>query len=84
MRHPLLVLFSLASLASAQWVDLWPAAAPGGKPRPAGSEVQLDGGRLTDIEKPQYQVYLPAKEKATGAAVVILPGGGYSVLAAGS
>ncbi len=83
MRHPLVVLLSLTSLASAQWVDLWPAAAPGGNPRPAASDVLLDRERLTEIEKPQYQVYLPAKEKATGAAVVILPGGGYSVLAAG-
>lgn len=82
MRHSLLVMLSITSLASAQWVDLWPSAAPGGKPRPAASDVPLDRGRLTEIEKPQYQVYPPAKEKATAAAVVILPGGGYSVLAA--
>jgi acetyl esterase/lipase len=82
MRHTLLVMSAITSLASAQWVDLWPAAAPGGKPSPAGSEITLDRGRLTEIEKPQYQVYLPTKEKATGAAAVILPGGGYSVLAA--
>jgi acetyl esterase/lipase len=81
--RPFLMLLSTLSLASAQWIDLWPGAAPGGHAPVAGSEVRLDNERLTDIEKPQYQVYLPAKEKATGAAAVILPGGGYSVLAAG-
>lgn len=74
----------MASFSSAQWIDLWPGAAPGGhSPAVTGSEVRLEREMLTDIEKPQYQVYLPAKDKATGAAAVILPGGGYSVLAAG-
>ena len=54
---------------------------------PAASPVPPDPkrwqrGRLSDIETPQYQVYLPDKAKATGAAVVILPGGGYGILAA--
>lgn len=81
MHRTALMFLALGSLASAQMVDLWPAAAPGAKPRPAGSESIGKGGRLSDIEKPQYQVYLPAKEKATGAAVVILPGGGYGIVA---
>jgi acetyl esterase/lipase len=41
-----------------------------------------EGRRFTDIEIPQYQVYPADKEKATGAAVLILPGGGYGMLAA--
>jgi acetyl esterase/lipase len=69
------------SIASAQWNNLWPGEAPGAKPRPAGSETNKDG-RLSDIEIPQYQVYLPDAGKATGAAVLIFPGGGYGVLAA--
>lgn len=87
MIHPsvsrlALAFLSLSSLAGAQWVNLWPAAAPGSQSRPAGSEVLLERGRLTEIETPQYQIHLPAKGKATGAAAVIFPGGGYSVLAA--
>ena len=69
------------SLATAQWNNLWPAAAPGAKPRPVGTETNKDG-RLGDIEIPQYQVYLPDAAKATGAAALILPGGGYGILAA--
>ncbi len=69
------------SLATAQWVNLWPGEAPGAKPLPVGSETNKDG-RLGDIEIPQYQVYLPDPAKATGAAALIFPGGGYGILAA--
>ena len=47
---------------------LWPDGAPGAK-----------GDREGD--KPTLTIYLPPKEKATGAAVVICPGGGYGFLA---
>lgn len=77
-----LAFLSLANLASAQWVNLWPDQAPAALARPVGSEVITKDGHFTDIETPQYQVYLPENDKATGAAVVILPGGGYGVLAA--
>ncbi|MEO5712341.1 MAG: alpha/beta hydrolase [Luteolibacter sp.] len=77
-----LIFLSLASMAAAEWSNLWPVEAPGAKQPPAGSEKSKDGGRMTDIEIPQYEVYLPEKGKTTGAAVVILPGGGYGILAA--
>lgn len=76
----LALLFALSSLASAQWTNLWPGEAPGAKQPPAGTEKN-DNGHLTDIEIPQYQVYLPEKDKASGAAVIVLPGGGYGMLA---
>ncbi|MHC4542666.1 MAG: hypothetical protein ACYS74_23275, partial [Planctomycetota bacterium] len=47
---------------------LWPDGAPGAK----GSD---------EGDKPALTVYLPAKEPATGTAVVICPGGGYGHLA---
>jgi acetyl esterase/lipase len=47
---------------------LWPDGAPGAK----GND---------DGDKPSLTIYLPDKEKATGAAVVIFPGGGYGHLA---
>lgn len=69
-------------VASADWHPLWPGGAPGGA-KPAGvTEKSMDGGRLTDTESPQYQVFLPDEKIRTGAAVVIFPGGGYTVLAA--
>lgn len=47
---------------------LWADGAPGAR----GSE---------DGDKPELTMYLPPREKATGAAVVICPGGGYGHLA---
>lgn len=49
---------------------LWPDGAPGAK----GD---------TPNDKPELTFYLPVKSKATGAAVVICPGGGYGHLAMG-
>src|SRR5262249_60947787 len=34
-----------------------------------------------DADKPSITIYLPPAEKATGAAVVVCPGGGYGHLA---
>ena len=81
MSRILFVMLSLLSLANAEWSNLWPNEAPGAKQPPAGTEKNGEGGRLSDIEIPQYQVYLPEKSKANGTAVVILPGGGYGGLA---
>ncbi len=49
---------------------LWPDGAPGAKGDAAG-------------DKPTLTIYLPAKDKATGTAVVICPGGAYGGLAMG-
>jgi len=80
MRTVLFILLS-SSLLHADWENLWPAAAPGAPRPPAGTESTYEGGRMKMIEVPQYWVHLPPKEKANGAAAVIFPGGGYSILA---
>lgn len=38
--------------------------------------------RISKVSRPTLTVYFPAKEKATGAAVIVCPGGGYRILAA--
>ena len=82
MQRILLISISLVSLAGAQWSNLWPGKAPGAKQPLPGTETIVEGGRIIDIEIPQYQAYLPEKSKSTGAAAIILPGGGYGRLAA--
>jgi acetyl esterase/lipase len=77
----LIILHLTASLLRADWQSLWPGEAPGAPRPPAGTESTYEGGRMKMIEVPQYWVHLPDKDKANGAAVVILPGGGYSILA---
>jgi acetyl esterase/lipase len=57
-----------------QTYPLWPQGAPGA----SGSDVG-DENHSGDI--PTITVYLPPKEKASGASIVICPGGGYGFLA---
>ena len=66
---------------SADWLPLWPGAAPGGTKPVVVNETEREGGRLTDIAVPQYEVHLPSSSRRSGAAVIILPGGGYTILA---
>ena len=70
----LLVLASFAAAfdtagAEPEKLILWPDGAPGAK-----------GKEATD--QPWMDLYVPPKEKANGAAMVVLPGGGYGGLAA--
>lgn len=78
---PLLLSLALSLTAAADWQPLWPGEAPGAKRPPAGSETVADGWRFSDIEVPQYFAYPAPKDKNTGKAVLIFPGGGYGILA---
>lgn len=66
-------------------LKLWPDGIPGSKTDPSYVEkITITDGRITRCEKvvtPDLTVFLPSPEKATGAAVLIFPGGGYGVLA---
>jgi acetyl esterase/lipase len=67
--------------------DVWPGRAPGEPDQPSNETLRpaKPGARaqklITDVSRPTLTVYRPAKDKDTGAAVLICPGGGYSVLA---
>jgi acetyl esterase/lipase len=68
-------------------VDVWPGKAPG-ETGTIGEEKFLEQKagekkvkRLTNVSKPTLTIFRPAKDKDTGAAVVICPGGGYNILA---
>ena len=79
-------LFSCPSWAAQKptTLDVWPGKAPGEKgdigeekylPQTGGKLVQ----RLTNVTRPTVTIYRP--DKGNGAAVLICPGGGYSILA---
>lgn len=80
--------FSLPAFAAEPLatVDVWPGKAPG-ETGTIGEEKLLEpqGGkpvqRLTNVTKPTIAIYKPSPETDTGAAVLICPGGGYSILA---
>jgi acetyl esterase/lipase len=85
MKTLIPIMMSLSAscmMASAEWQPLWPGEAPGGAKPVVIQESEGEGGRLADIAVPQYEVYLPEASRRSGAAVVILPGGGYTILAA--
>jgi acetyl esterase/lipase len=66
-----------------QVIDLWPDKVPGEK-GDIGEEKftgQKGSRQLTDVSKPTLTVYRPEKDKDTGVAVLIAPGGGYRFLA---
>jgi acetyl esterase/lipase len=92
MRFLMLILTAgLCAAAPSAPIPLWPSGAPGEQPGPgnekdttteksgliAGKRVARIGG----ITNPTMQIFSPSKEKNTGAAVVVFPGGGYSILA---
>src|SRR5207245_642524 len=65
-------------------VDLWPGGKPPGQTAEPGPDTvnKSKSGkvRLTNVTRPQLKVYLPAKEKNTGTALIIAPGGGFKDL----
>lgn len=61
---------------------LWPGDAPGLRANP-GPEVAEAAGRVSNVSVPTLDVYLPPRDRANGAAIIICSGGGYVRLAAG-
>lgn len=81
------VISMMAAPLSAQHkeIPLWPQGAPGSEEKIA-KEVdeppnQAHGYfKITQVHRPSITVFLPAPEKATGAAMIIAPGGGHQFL----
>ena len=64
-------------------IKLWPKGAPGaeGSVTPETVRLSPDGEHiLSNIQEPSIIPYLPGKAAATGAAVIVAPGGGHSEL----
>lgn len=79
------------SAADAPPIDLWPGAVPGEK-GDVGEEKDTtkpaDGlvagkrvVRIGNVSKPTMTFHRPPKEKDTGTTVLVIPGGGYNILA---
>ncbi len=64
-------------------LNVWPGLPPGDKPN-LGEEKHEAGNMVRGVvTTPTLAVYRPAKEKDTGAAVLIAPGGGFFQLSMG-
>jgi len=68
--------------AQVQTLPLWEGTPPLQKAMDLKEDVRQEGIiRIANVQTPTIEVYLPAKQIATGKAVVIFPGGGYGILA---
>src|SRR4051812_4684533 len=76
-----------ARAADPEPTKLWPGKAPGETKDlpPEGFQKSKNPKdtvkRVENVSEPTITVYPPAKDKANGTAVVVAPGGGYSILA---
>jgi acetyl esterase/lipase len=66
-------------------VPLWANGAPGSEGMQGKQELIVpakpgDSTHLSNIHNPSLLVYLPPKDKATGAAMIVAPGGGHRFL----
>ena len=87
MKTPLLLLACLFAAASAFAAEpeilLWPGGAPGSEGRTDAEKVVTSASgerQVSSVHRPTITPFFPAKEKATGAAVLVIPGGGHRML----
>ena len=92
MRTVVLALILSVPVAAADKpleLPLWPGDAPGEKAGAIPAEAYLPDKanekfpvkRLANVSKPTITVFTPKAELNTGAAVIVVPGGGYNILA---
>ena len=82
VRLALFALMACSALAAADppTVPLWAGGAPGAEGRPSDPAVRVtDTGErvVSKVHNPSLVVYQPEAAKATGAGVIIAPGGGH-------
>ena len=90
LTNSILMIFLLATCAVAarngEVLPLWPNGAPGSEALAGKKELITvpakpgDSLKVSSIHNPSLAIYLPSKEKATGAAMIIAPGGGHRFL----
>jgi len=79
----LIILSTTHTFSQSMKINLWPE---GNIPLSIKNNLQeqaisTDIVRIGKVQVPQIEVYLPNKRSVTGQAVIICPGGGYSILA---
>jgi endo-1,4-beta-xylanase len=87
MRSTLIALLISSSIVAAEppaSIPLWPAGAPGSEGKTAKEVVatsETGEQRVSGVHNPSITPYLPPKDQATGAAILVIPGGGHRLLA---
>ena len=71
---------AIASAVEPNVILLWPNGAPGSEGKTSAEAVRIspEGDHvLSSVHRPSITAYLPPKDKATGTAVLVIPGGGH-------
>lgn len=78
------LLISMLTIAQ-ETIPLYSGGIPNSKPVKDEEYSETSGGILVihKITRPTISIYQPPKEKANGTAIIIYPGGGYWIVAAG-
>ena len=82
MRNIVLIgvlLMSLNIFSQDVQVKLWPEGVP--NQRITDETEKIEDGRVSNVQDPVIDVFLPDKSSTTNQAVIICPGGGYRMLA---
>lgn len=77
----LVLTLSTYGFAHAEWMPLWQKSTTDSNKEQMVKESVGKGGRYTDTSEPAYWYYPADPARRNGAAIVIFPGGGYSILA---
>lgn len=85
IRSPILavlVAFGISTRANENQIPIYDDASPGSEARTRKEIEYLEGGKMMirNVTIPTLTPYLPTAEAATGAAVVVCPGGGFRFL----
>ncbi|WP_209403548.1 alpha/beta hydrolase [Pseudozobellia sp. WGM2] len=78
-----LALITMNTFAQDTILPLWPTGKIPNRIASSEKEVHVKEGilRISKVQEPTIEVYLPARQNATGQAMLIFPGGGYGILA---
>jgi acetyl esterase/lipase len=74
------ILSAMTIVTEPKEILLWPNGAPGSEGKTEAEKVRVtDQGDVvvSSVHKPSITPYIPSADKATGAAVIIAPGGGH-------
>lgn len=77
------LLLAAISASAQKEILLWPNGAPGSEGKTGEEKISTSARgeiSISNVHHPSVTPYFPAKEKATGVAVIIAPGGGHTSL----
>lgn len=74
----LIAFVKTATAQKAQPINLYSNGVPNSKPAPKEYVETYKSNWVTMVTQPTLTPFLPAKGKANGAAIIIIPGGGYA------